>query len=87
MILLPECLLLLTSGAGYDRNEGPGNDMNCMRYFIKKNDRRQGHRRTKLRNTKLNPRPRLHRSRYIQDISVLLWGNVGVLFLDFFQFN
>lgn len=36
MILLPECLLLLTSGAGYDRNEGPGNDMNCMRYFIKK---------------------------------------------------
>ena len=48
MILLPECLLLLTSGAGYDRNEGPGNDMNCMQYFIKKNDRRQGHRRTKL---------------------------------------
>jgi len=55
---LPESLLLLTSGAGYDRNEGTGNDINCMLYFVK-NNRGQGHRRTKLSNTKLNPRPRL----------------------------
>lgn len=33
---LPESLLLLTSGSGYDRNQGTGNDINCMRYFIKK---------------------------------------------------
>lgn len=82
---VPESLLLLTSGSGYDRNEGTGNDINCMCYFIK-NNRRQRHRRTKLSNTKLNPRPRLHQSRYIQDISVLLWGNISVLFLDFFFF-
>lgn len=59
--------------------------MNCMRYFIK-NNRRQGHGRTKLSNTKLNPRPRLTNPDTFKT-SRSSWGNIGVLFLDFFFFS
>ena len=66
---LPESLLLLTSGAGYDRDEGTGNDMNCMRYFIKI-----------IVDKDTEEKIKQHETQYIQDISVLLWGNIGVFF-------